>query len=321
LNVHLRFSLSIGLILASAAAGYAARRRRWVTESAAKPIMTIVTVVAYPVVGFMAIWGAPLQWSDAWLPLLGAVQATLMALLALAIGKHLFPDRAERGIVGVSCGIGNHGVTMAGFAVYLLFGADGLGINTVYALYTFFALVLLSYTIAQHFAPGARQQSIPVLMARNLLHWRATGLYSCIVAIIVTGLGVPKPTQIHSWHLLDVCIYILIAMAYFAIGLRLRLTHILEFRRTILFVIGVRHVVGLALGFTLVGLTCLSPWPLQGLSLKVFLLQSSVSMGVLGVAVGNMFHIKPKEAAAIFVVSSLAYLLIGIPLLLVIFGE
>jgi len=286
----------------------------------AKPIMTIVTVVAYPVVGFMAIWGAPLQWSDAWLPLLGGLQATTMALLALAIGKHLIPDRAERGIAGIGCGVGNHGVTMAGFAVYLLFGADGLGINTVYALYTFFAVVLLSYTIAQRFAEGAEHQSIPVLMARNLLHWRATGLYSCVTAIILTGLKVPAPPQIHSWHLLDTCIYLLIAMAYFAIGLRLRLTHVLEFKRTILFVIGVRHIIGLALGFTLVGLTRLTPWPLQGLSLKVFLLQSSVSMGVLGVAVANMFHIKPKEAAAIFVVSSLAYLLIGIPLLLVIFG-
>jgi len=320
LNVHLRFFLSIGLILASAVAGYLARRRGWARETVAKPIMTVVTVVAYPVVGFMAIWGAPLQWSDAWLPLLGGLQATIMALLALAIGKRLFADRGDCGIVGIGCGIGNHGVTMAGFAVYLLFGADGLGINTVYALYTFFAVVLLSYTIAQRFSPGAEHQSIPGLMLRNLLHWRAAGLYSCVAAIVLTGLKVPAPQEIHSWHLLDGCIYILIAMAYFAIGLQLRLTQILKFKRAILCVIGIRHVVGLALGVSLAALTRISPWPLQGLSLKVFLLQSSVSMGVLGVAVANMFHIKPTEAAAIFVVSSLAYLLIGIPLLLLIFG-
>ena len=88
-------------------------------------------------VGFMAIWGAPLQWSDAWLPLLGALQATLMALIALKLGARLFPDGPERGLVGICSGIGNHGVTMAGFAVYLLFGAAGLGINTIYAIYTF----------------------------------------------------------------------------------------------------------------------------------------------------------------------------------------
>jgi hypothetical protein len=43
-------------------------------------------------------------------------------------------------------------------------------------------------------------------------------------------------------------------------------------------------------------------------------------MGVMGVAVANMFHLKPGEASAIFVTTSLAYLLIGLPLLLLIFG-
>ncbi|MBL7075844.1 MAG: hypothetical protein ISS31_00090 [Kiritimatiellae bacterium] len=319
MNVLLRFFLSIGLIVVSAVAGYLARQRTWVSESAATPIMTVVTVVAYPLVGLMAIWGAPLQWSDAWLPLLGGTQATLMALIALGIGRRLFPDRAERGMVGISSGIGNHGVTMAGFAVYLLFGADGLGISTVYAIYTFFALVLLSYTIAQRFAPGTEQRSLLRLMATNLLHWRATGLYSCIAAILLTCGGVPAPRQIHTWHLLDSCVYILIVLSYFAIGLRLHLPHIARVKRGILCVIGVRHGIGLLLGFTLVGITWLSPWPLRDLSLKVFLLQSSVPMGVMGVAVANMFHLKPGEASAIFVVSSLVYLILGLPLLLWIF--
>ncbi len=318
--MHLRFILSIGLILASAVSGYLARRRGWAREPLAKPIMTLVTVVGYPLVGFMAIWGAPLQWSDAWLPLIGALQATLMALIALGLGARLFPDRTERGLVGICCGIGNHGVTMAGFAVYLLFGAAGLGINTVYAIYTFFALVLLSYTVAQHFSPDIPSRSLLRLMTGNLLHWRAAGLYACLAAILLTALRVPAPARIHTWHLLDISIYLLIIGSYFAIGLRLHLAHVLRFKRAILCVIGIRHAIGLLIGLGLAGLIRLTPWPLDNRSLNVLLLQSSVPVGVMGVAVANMFHIKPNEAAVIFVVSSLAYLLIGIPLLLVIFG-
>lgn len=312
--------MSIGLIVVGAVAGYLASNRGLVRESAAKPIMTVVTVVGYPLVGLMAIWGAPLQWSDGWLPLLGGVQATLLALIALAIGRKWFPDREERGLVGFSSGIGNHGVTMAGFAVYLLFGADGLGISTVYAIYTFFALVLLSYTIAQRHSSTERPRSLFRLMVGNLLHWRAMGLYTCTAAIVLTGLRVPAPPQFYTWHLLDICIYPLIIMSYFAIGLRLHLSHIFEFKRAILCVIAVRHGVGLLLGMTLAALIGLTPWPLQDLSLNVVLLQSSVPVGVMGVAVANMFHIKPNEAAAIFVVSSVAYLIIGLPLLLWIFG-
>jgi predicted permease len=282
--------------------------------------MTAVTVAGYPIVGPLAIWGAPLQWSDAWLPVLGFLQASLTALAALAIGRRLFHERTERGLVGFCCGIGNHGVTMAGFAVYLLFGAAGLGISTVYAMYTFFALVLLSYTIAQRFSPDVPQRSVLRLMAGNLLHWRATGLYTCTTAIILAGLRVPVPRVIYTWHILDSGIYIVIALAYFAVGLTLRLSQVACFKRAILCVMGIRHLGGLAIGLTLVGITRLTPWPLQDLSLKVFLLQSSIPVGVMGVAVANMFHIRPNEAAAIFVVSSVCYLLVGLPLLLWVLG-
>ena len=136
---------------------------------------------------------------------------------------------------------------------------------------------------------------------------------------VIFSESVPAPVQIETWHVLDVSIYLLIAAAYFAIGLRLHLPHLLQLWKAVLCVIGVRHVIGLLLGFALAGLTMLTPWPLQGLSLKVFLVQASVPVGIMCVAVANMFHIKPREAAAILVVGSVLYLAIGMPLLLWLF--
>ena len=315
-----QFVLSFLLIIVSTISGYLTRTRLGIKEQSAKVIMTVVAVAGYPIVGFMAIWGTPLQWADVWLPFLGATQATLMAFIALTIGRKLFPDRAERGVVGISCGIGNHGVTMAGFAVYLVFGRIGLGLNMIYTLYTFFALVLLSYTIAQHYSSEAKSRSIAKLMIGNLLHWRATGLYACLTAIFLTIAGFAPPQQIHTWNLLNSAIYLVIAGAYFSIGLQLHIPHIAKMKRAIICVIGIRQGVGLLIGLSLAGLTMCSPWPLEGLSLKVFLLQSSVPAGVLGVAVANMFSIKPREASAIFVVSSILYLAIGMPLVLWIFS-
>ncbi len=320
MTVELRFALSLGLIFLSTFLGYFARKRNLLPEAFAGRIMTVVAVVGYPVVGFMAIWQISLEWSNIWLPILGGLQATITALLALWLAKKLFPDRAEQGIIGISCGIGNHGVTMAGFVVYLLFGDKGLGINIIYAMYTFFALVLLSYTIAQAYGENVTRKPILRMMLDNLLHWRAMGLYACLVAILLTSFNVPAPTAIKSFYLLDISIYMVIAMAYFSIGLRLHLPHISELKKAIISVLVIRHVVGLLIGAVLVGVTFLTPWPLSGLSLKVFIIQSSVSVGVLGVATANMFNIKPEEASAIFVVSSLVYLLAGIPLVMWIFG-
>ncbi len=320
MTVEQRFLASLTLIAASTALGYLARKRNWLDEHCARRLMTAVSVFGYPAVGFLAIWRAAPPPIAAWLPALGAVQTTLMALFALRIGRHLFADRAERGMVGFSCGIGNHGVTMAGFVVYLLYGERGLGLSTVYAMYTFFAFVLLSYTIAQTHAPTARKIGLGELMLGNLLHWRAAGLYTCLAAIALTAWRVPVPPFVARWRLLDIVIHAVIVGAYFSIGLRLHFRSARGLGRAVLVTLGVRHLVGPLIGLFLVGLTRLTPYPLEGLALRIFLIQSSVSVGVMGVAVANMFFIKPKEASLLFVVSSAFYLAVGIPLALWIFG-
>lgn len=320
MTVEHRFLLSLGLIAISAASGYFARRRGWLRETVAGPLMTAVSVIGYPTVGFLAIWRTSLNLSAVWLPMLGGLQTMLMALIALAIGRRVFPDRTERGMVGFSSGIGNHGVTMAGFVIYLLFGDTGLGLSSVYAIYTFFAFVLLSYTIAQSHASGAPRCKIGQLMLRNLLHWRAAGLYACVAAIGLSVAKAPVPDAIERWHILDIIIHAVIIVAYFAIGLRLYFPGMLGMGKAIAVTLAVRHVVGPAIGLTLIGVTMLTPWPLTGLALKVFLIQSSVSMGVMGVAVANMFRIKPRETSALFIISSVVYLVVGVPAVLLIFG-
>ncbi len=320
MNIEMKFALSMGLILLSTTAGYFARRRGYLPETFARAIMTVVLVVGYPAVGFLAIWKIPVHWQYAWLPVLGFAQATILALIALGVGRWLFKDKLQRGMVGLACGVGNHGVTMAGFVVFLLFGDEGLGVNTIYAIYTFFALVLLSYTIAQRYTPDATGQPILVLMFRNLLHWRASGLYACLAAILLSSMGVSRPATFDEYPILDSMIYLLIAVAYFSIGLRLHLPHLMEIKRAVLAVLVIRHGVGLGVGFALAGLTYLTPWPMEGLARDVFVIQASVPIGVMGVAVANMFHIKPQQASALFVVSSVVYLAMGIPLVLWIFG-
>ncbi len=319
MTVEWRFAISVGLIVLSTAAGWLARRRGWVAETHARPLMTAVSVLGYPVVGFMAIWRTPLPLSAIWLPTLGAAQTTLMALLALAVARRFLADREEQGLVGFSAGIGNHGVTMAGFVIFLLFGERGLGASSVYAMYTFFAFVLLSYTIAQAHADGAPRRGIGALMLGNLLHWRALGLYACLAAIGLSVGGIPAPDIIGRWRLLDISVHAVIVFAYFSIGLQLHFPRMLGLGRIVAITLAVRHGAGPAIGLGLVGLTLLTPWPLEGLARNVFLIQSSVSMGVMGVAVANMFRVKPREASALFVVSSAVYLLVGIPLALLLF--
>ena len=176
------------------------------------------------------------------------------------------------------------------------------------------------YPIAMHFSPDAKPQPLGKLLARSLTDIRSIGLLACLVGIVLSLTQVPQPAFVANWKLLDVVIYGVIISANFAIGLRLHVPHIFEIKRLVLSVLVIRHAAGLALGLGLVGLVSLTPFPLTGISRTVVILQSSAPVGVMTVAVANMFHIHPQKASMLFVVSSLLYLAIGLPLTILIYG-
>jgi predicted permease len=248
------------------------------------------------------------------------VQVGLLTLIGLAVARKLFDDEADRGLFGVSMALGNCGITMAGFVIYLFAGEPGLGRSQIYVLYWWFAVVFLAYTTARHYSPEASRLPLGKLVARSLLTWKALGLPAGLVAVAVSALRVPRPSFFEDWHVVDILIYAQIVSAYFAIGLRLHLSHVWEMRTMIAATVVLRHGVGLLLGLGLLGLTLLTPLPLTGLDRTVFLVQSSIPVAVTAAAVANMFGLHPRKASVLFVVSSLLYLLIGLPLVLALFG-
>ncbi|MCK5114070.1 MAG: hypothetical protein KAR11_04835 [Phycisphaerae bacterium] len=318
--VEYKFALTIAVIILSMAAGVIVRHLKLLCEMQAKPIMAGVTIVGYPLVGLLAVWVMKIESCDAWLPVIGFIQALLLGFMGLFVGKRMFKDRQECGLLGFSCTVGNHGPTMVGFVVYLLAGAQGLGLNTIYALYTFLTLVVVMYPIALHFSPDAKKQSLPKLLVRSILNIRSIGLVACFVGIGLSIANIPQPQFFQQWNILEIAIYGVIISANFAVGLRLHVPHIFEIKRLILSVLIIRHVIGLAMGFAFVAVFAMTPFELTGTSKVVVMLQSSAPVGVMTVAVANMFHIHPQKASMVFVVSSLLYLLIGLPLTVMIYG-
>ena len=319
--VEYKFALTVTVIILSMIAGVITRQLKLLREQHAKPIMTMVTVLGYPLVGFFAVWLMKIELCDVWLPVLGFLQALILGFVGLFVGKRIFKDRQECGLLGLSCTVGNHGVTMVGFVVYLLTGPQGLGLNTIYAVYTFFALVVVMYPIAMHFSPNTTGRPSPgKLLVKSMLDIRSVGLLTCLAGVVLSITQVPQPAFVAQFKLLDVAIYTVIVSANFAIGLRLHIPHIMEIKRLVLSMLVIRHAAGLAIGLGFVGLISLTPFPLTGTSRIVVILQSSAPVGVMTVAVANMFHIHPQKASMLFVVSSLLYLAVGLPLTLLVYG-
>jgi predicted permease len=316
-----KFIAVAGIIFASVAAGYVCGRRRWLDERAGEWLMTAVGVFGYPAAGFLSIWATPLRAGDVMLPALAVAHIVVMTLLSLLLAPLATGDRAERGLLGIAGGLGNNGFTMGAFVLYLLYGEQAMGLANIYGLAFVPVGVLLMYPLARHFASDeGPPTSLARLMVRSVFDWRSIGLPVAAAAIVLSALGVPRPEALARWRLLDAIVYTTTPLAFFSIGLRLRISRVLPMWRPIAWLAAVRFCAGPLAGAALLWLATLTPWGLAGRRWDVFMVQSFVPTAVTMVAIANMFRLRPQEASVLFVLNTAMYLVLVLPLVFRLFG-
>jgi len=308
-----KFVPIFAVILLSMAAGYAARRLRIAGDRSANGLMTVITVLGYPSVSLLTIWQIQLVWEHLWLPLLACVQVAMMAAIAAPIAARLTKDRGERGAFVLLSAYGNNGLTMGGFVIFILFGAEALGLASLFFLLFPTIVVLLGYPIARHYGSHGPTQSLGRLLAKSLLDWRSLALPISLAGVGLSLGGVPVPAAVNEFRVVDVLVYAINISAYFSIGLRLQLSQVPKLRKLIAALAATRFGLGLVTGLLLIGVTWLTPWPIDGMALPVAIIQSCVSTAVTAVALTNMFNLRPAEASALFITNTLLYLLVVLP--------
>ncbi len=313
--------LTIFLLIAiSLGGGYVCRKLRLAGDRAAAWLMTAVSVLGYPIVNLLAIWNTELHASDLWLPGLSVAQILLLAAAGLAMGKYLTADRGERGLFAISSAFGNHGLTMGGFVVFLLFGEQALGLASIYFMLFTPVTVLLAYPLARHYATDNPSGSLARLVLRSIFDWRSIGLPISAVAILLSPsvLAVHRPAFITDLNLVDKLVYIINVAAYFGIGLQLRMSYVPALKKLIAGLFFTRYILGAATGLGLIVLTGLTAWPLalDSVAGKVVMIESFVSSAVTCVAVASMFGLRPREASVLFVTNTLLYLACVLPIVL-----
>ncbi len=278
--------------------------------------MTFVAVIGYSILGCLSIWGRDIVASDMYLPAMAVVMACVMVPISLAAGKLFASDRKEQGLFACSAAVGNNGVTMGGFVIFLLYGESALGLSIMYSFVFGFLMVFLLFPIARHYASESPANSLGSLMMRSLFDWRSIGLVFTIGGVLLSLSPIQRPAIIERLRVIDIGVYMINAMAYFAIGLRLKIAHAKAAVRLIVGLAGMRFIVSLGVCLCLLWLIDLTPWPLLGLRRDIILVQAFVPMAVTNVAVANMFGLHPGKASAMFVGNTLMYLIVVLPLVI-----
>lgn len=340
MSVVAKFVLTIALIAVSMAAGYFARKIGLLSPQACQKLagrmMTFVVVFGYTAVGFLTIWGLQVRSSDFWLPAMACLHVLIMSMIGIGAGRAILArkapatsggaldedaGRAQVGLMSIASGSGNNGFTMGGFIIYLLLGEAGLGLVTIYSLAWTPMTVLLFYPVARHYATSGPPMALGRLMLQCVLDWRSIGLPITLAGLGLSLAGVSRPQMVVDLHMVDILVYTVTPIAYFAIGLRMFVADVWSIRRAIAALAGMRFIVAVGVGTALVYLVCLTPWPLSDLARQVFIIEAFVPTAVTMVAVANMFNLLPRQASVLFVANTMMYLLLVLPIVLWVYGR
>lgn len=310
------------IIIGSLSVGYGARRRGLLGERLAKVMMAVITVAAYPVIQSLAIWRMDLRIEHAWLPGLGTINALIMAFLAIAVARWVTAIPRRRGMLAVHGCMVNTGVTMGGLVLLGLYGQEvGLGLMGIYSLMWTPFVVLVAYPIARHYSPTHGSGSLGKLMLRSVFDWRSIGLPLVIASVFVSAYRwAPCPKQITEWHIPQILAYVTVVVAFFAIGLRLRFSHTRQLLPIISALAGLRFIVSGVIAAGLMLMTHWTPWPLVGIEGRAFVIEAIMPTAVTAVGIASLFDLDADEASTIFVVNTLMFLVLIMPVIFLVAG-
>lgn len=333
----LQFLIFCAFSVASLVGGYVARRQRWLPETASRPLHWITMVILWSITATLVTWKLPLQASTLWLLAIEPLLVILPALAVIKPGQWLGLKREQIGVAAIAAGLGNLGFTLGGYLCYALLTDPALlgphsalprtpaatadaALAYAVAQVTIMAVVgiLTLYPVAAWFSPERREdRRLGSLVWHSLVDWRAMMMYASVLGVVLDALHVPYPEQIGRWHVLTVLFYLGSFGAYFGIGLRLHLGHFRQSLRSHLLVGGAKFLfipLLTVIILLLINLTGAAPDPLAQ---RVLIVEAFMPAAIQTVMIANLFHLDTRESSMIWLVNTVAFLLIPLPIILV----
>ncbi len=318
-----RFAAFVIFSLASAVLGYLCRERRWLPETAARPIHFHTVSWTWTAAGVLALWGIPVKPQTLWVVLLQVSVVIVPALIMIPIARRIGAARGQIGVLAIAAGVCNIGFTLGGYLCYALVGPDpdaSLGIVGAATSVLAVCIILFMYPLALHFGELDSGQSVGRLILRSLTGPPALPLYGAIVGVGLAVSGVEQPSVIADWHVKDIVLFTLTFGSHLGIGLRLRFRASPgDWKYQLVLALSVFGLTP-AITFGFIALTGLLPWPMDPLAAKVMSVEAFMPAGVSCVMLANIFHLDSRLAASLWLWNTLAFLVLILPVMLVVLG-
>lgn len=273
----------------------------------AKSIISVNLMIVEPPILFWSIWGLALTLEMVFLPLAGLCMAGVGFALGNLVAGFLRLSTDSFKVHVISSSLANHGFTMGGFLCFLFAGEKGLALSAIFLSY------FIPYTFLFVFPYAGLQQKSQVFrwqFVREFLFTRRNlPVYAVFFALIVKAIGFERP---QIYFPLDILLLISITLYYFTLGINFEISDLNPFKLEQFLLAIQKFLVIPALTFLV-----LLPFGFSKEIQMIILLQSFMPVAVYTVIAAVMFDLDTRLASRLFVVNTVFFLIIVLPILFV----
>jgi len=315
---RLRLASMFAVLIGGLVSGYLASNRFGLPERFAKKIMTVVLVSFNWLIALFVIWQMQLTGQLIWLPIVGVVLMLAITVLSAGLFSFFELDRRSRLTLILAGGLSNTGYTGGAFVCYALFGMVGLALANIYLLLclpTFYLIYLPLLKVHELRLKGSSAK----LKINDVLDFRCLAIPAIIIAIVLNLTNVKTPDFVSQFHIIDIFVYIASGLSFFAIGLRVNLSRLKNYKKLYFSLTVVKFILTPALALLIIWLLTLTGQNLTGLVQKVIIVLSATPSAVLMVTMSNVFDLDGPLASALWVITMATFAAIVVPVLFFVF--
>ena len=230
MELQSRLILMLSVILGSLALGYTARKLRLLPEALSPQITRTAMIWLQPPLLALLIWGlqAP-GWQTALLPVLLAALILIMWPIGAGSARLMGLQRRQSGAFTLSFMFSNMGLTYGAFVCYILIGEQGAALGMIWCLSFTPMLYGLGFIIARRYG-GEEHRSVVQTLGDMLRGPESRNPLLGFAAGAVLYVLLPERPAVVG-QIVDVLVPLSTAIFLFAIGLSLRLTSVITYRR------------------------------------------------------------------------------------------
>jgi len=189
----LRFLVDLALPLA---VGWQLRRFAGVRRETMNRLLAAGILLVTPLLTILALWQAPLEEQLLLLPLLGMLMQVLPGIVGLVRGRKRYQDPLERGSFILTCMFSNRSV-IGILSVYIFFGQTGYAYTRLTLLLGAPTFYLIGFTMARYYQEKSRAGGGGRITLRSILVNRnQLPLLGILVGLAANLAALPRPASL-----------------------------------------------------------------------------------------------------------------------------